>query len=154
MAGFSDHLFPLDNGLLLAVGRHAAAQGEGRVDGLMVALFDVGNPARPTLLSQQVFGGAASQMTLDRSRQGMNLLMKGAVARMAMPVNLFEPQATRSTYGLQRLEVNTQARTLSLLTLTGGGSSEPYRSTWLERSLQVGEQVFYLSGGGVKADTW
>jgi len=153
-AGFSDHLFPLDNGLLLAVGRHAAAQGEGRVDGLMVALFDVGNPARPTLLSQQVFGGAASQMTLDRSRQGMNLLMKGAVARMAMPVNLFEPQATRSTYGLQRLEVNTQARTLSLLPLTGGGSSEPYRSTWLERSLQIGEQVFYLSDGGVKAYTW
>ncbi len=152
VAGFSEHLFPLANGLLLGVGR--SADNTGRVDALKVALFDVADPARPRELGEVKMGGPGSQMTLDLSRHGLNYLMKGDVARVAMPVNLVSNNFYTSTAGLQRFEVDTKARTLRSLPMLGAVTGNIYQGTWLERSLQINDQVYYLSGGLVGTYGW
>jgi hypothetical protein len=152
VAGFSEHLFPLANGLLLGVGR--SADNSGRVDALKVALFDVADPARPRELGEVKMGGPGSQMTLDLSRHGLNYLMKGDVARVAMPVNLVSANFYTSTAGLQRFEVDTKARTLRSLPMLGTVTGNIYQGTWLERSLQINDQVYYLSGGLVGTYNW
>jgi hypothetical protein len=152
VAGFSEHLIPLANNLLLGVGR--GADNSGRVDGLKVALFDVADATRPRQVGEAKMGGPASQMTLDLSRHGLNYLMKGNVARVAMPVNLVKGDYTSSTNGLQRFEVDTQARTLRSLSMLGGVSSNLYQNVWLDRSLQIEDQVYYLNKGLVSTFSW
>ncbi len=152
IAGFSEHLVPLANNLLLGVGR--SADSTGRVDGLKVALFDVADATRPRQAGEVKMGGPASQMTLDTSRHGLNYLMKGNVARVAMPVNLVDGNFYTSTFGLQRLEVDTQARTLRSLSMLGSGTSNIYQSVWLDRSLQIADQVYYLNKGALGTFSW
>lgn len=151
-AGFSEHLFPLDNGLLLGVGRNA--DSSGRVDSLKVALFDVADPTRPRELGDVKLGSFASQMTLDLSRHGLNVLMKNGVARVAMPVNLISANLQSTTAGLQRFEVDTRARTLRSLPMVGVVSGSSHYGTWLERSLQIGDQVYYLNQGSISTFAW
>jgi Beta propeller domain len=151
-AGFSEHLFPLDNGLLLGVGRNA--DSTGRVDALKVALFDVADPTRPRELGDVKLGGFASQMTLDLSRHGLNLLMKDGVARVALPVNLISTNLQSSTAALQRFEVDTRARSLRSLPMHGADSSGRRYGTWLERSLQIGDQVYYLNQASISTFAW
>jgi hypothetical protein len=141
--GFSDQLFALDGGLLLGVGRDV--NSTGRTAGLKVALFDVANAQAPRLLGSQVLGVSGSQSALDSSRHGLNLLMKNGVARVALPVNLAMPGSSDWVHGLQRFEVDTQARTLARLPMTGGASGTAYHPVWLERSLQLGDQLVYLN---------
>ena len=153
IAGFSEHLFPFDNGLLLGVGR-SADPGNGRVDGLKVALFDVQDASRPRELGQFKLGTALSQLTLDRSRQGMNFLMRGAVARVAMPARLYGSTALAIDNGLLRFEVDTQARSLRNLPLRGVRSGSIASDLGSERSLQINDEVFYLHEGTIKAYAW
>ena len=152
VAGFSEHLIPLANQLLLGVGRSADASG--RVDGLKVALFDVADATRPSQRGEVKIGGPASQMTLDLSRHGLNYLMKGDIARVALPVNLVDGNFYSSTYGLQRFEVDTQARSLRSLPMVGGSSSNVYLGVWQDRSLQIADQVYYLHQGALGTFSW
>jgi Beta propeller domain len=151
VAGFSDYLFPMANGLLLGVGRDADTSG--RVLGVKVALFDVSNPAAPTQRASLTLGAAGSTSALDFTRHGMNYLVVGDVARVAMPVNLSSTDYAGWQAGLQKLEVNTASGTLVNKGLAGGRSSAT-TALWLERSLQIGEQLHYLSDGTVQTHAW
>ena len=156
IAGFSEHLFPLDGGLLLGIGRNADLQG--RITGLKLALFDVANANAPRALAEQSLGGPGSEMTLDYSRHGLNYLVKGNVVRLAMPVSLTaNSRGSAGVAGLQRFEVDLQSRTLTPLAIqapqdprVGGG----FRQLWLDRSLQIGEQVYFLDQGQLKTFNW
>jgi hypothetical protein len=151
VAGFSDYLFPMANGLLLGVGRDADTNG--RVLGVKVALFDVSNPAAPTQRASLTLGAAGSTSGLDFTRHGMNFMAVGDVARVAMPVNLSSTDYAGWQAGLQKLEVNTASRTLVSKGLAGARSSHS-TALWLERSLQIADQVHYLSNGLVQTSTW
>lgn len=70
--GYADHLQPLDDGLLLAIGRDADEK-TGRFLGLQVSLFDVQDPADPQLLHRFTFEGgrgATTPITGDRWLRG------------------------------------------------------------------------------------
>jgi hypothetical protein len=151
VAGFSDYLFPMANGLLLGVGRDADANG--RVLGVKVALFDVSNPAAPTERASLTLGAAGSTSGLDFTRHGMNYLVVGDVARVAMPVNLSTTDYAGWQAGLQKLEVNTASGTL-VNKGQAGGRSNPSSGIWLERSLQIGDQLHYLTEGALQTSTW
>ncbi|MBL0089311.1 MAG: beta-propeller domain-containing protein [Ideonella sp.] len=58
MPGYSDYLFPLDNGLLLGVGRDADANG--RMGGVKVALLDVANPSCRRRWTRRRWAGRAA----------------------------------------------------------------------------------------------
>ena len=150
--GFSDQLFALDNGLLLGVGRDVTAAG--RLAGIKVALFDVMDAQAPRQLASQVLGAQGSLSALNVSRHGLNLLLRDGVARVALPVNLSQPGTPDWTQGLQRFEVDTRARTLKPMPARGQRSSAFYQTVGMERSLQIGEQIYYLSQGSVTAYNW
>ncbi len=153
IAGFSDDLFPLPGGLLLGVGKDADANG--RVLGLKVALFDVSNPAQPSERGTLVFGTTGSASALDFSRHGLNLLMSGSTARAALPVFLTSSPYAGWQRGLQRMEIDTAARTLSAKPLIPfQGDASLYAPLWQERAAQIGDHVYYMTGGSLSTHDW
>ena len=152
VAGFSEVLVPLPNGLLLGVGRDA--DSAGRITGLKVALFDVSNPALPTQRDSLTLGAAGSMSALDFSRHGLNLLQVGNSARVALPVTLSSSDWTGWQTGLQQLQVDTTAGTLSARGLLGAREGSGGGPLWLERSAQIGDQVYYLSQGVLQTHNW
>lgn len=70
--GYADHLQPLDDGLLLAIGRDADERS-GRFLGLQLSLFDVNDPELPQLLHRYTFDGGrqtSTPITGDRWMRG------------------------------------------------------------------------------------
>jgi hypothetical protein len=143
LPGFSDHLFELADGVLLGVGR--AVDADGAVGGVKVALFDVRDAARPALRDEHVFGGAGSVSALDSGAHGLNWLRVGALARVALP--MLVRQDASGEQGLQRFEVDTAALSLATKPMLGAVAARA-DGPWTERSLQVGDRVYYLSGDG------
>ena len=152
IAGFSEYLYPLDNNLLLGVGRDA--DSTGRVTGLKVALCDVANPAAPTQRAAVSLGTTGSSSALDSSRHGLNMLVQGNVARVALPAILTGAPYANPVHGLQKLEVDTTARTLRLLPMVGVVDTSLYAPLWLERSAQIGDTVYYLANGTLRSYAW
>jgi Beta propeller domain len=148
--GFSQDLFPTGEGWLLGVGREADA--DGAVIGLKLALFDVRDPARPRLQASQVLGGPGSSTALDHSRHGLNLRWQDGVARVALPVALAADGSWR--HGLQRLEVDPAAGTLQLKPLIDRTPPLPGPDLSADRSLQIGEQLVWLSQDQIGAWAW
>jgi hypothetical protein len=150
--GFSDYLFPLPNDLLFGVGREVAANNQ--LTGVKLGLFDVSDAAQPRALASQVLGSSGSQSGLDFSSHGINLLQSGDVTRIALPVSLTSaPYAANPAHGLQRVEVDSRLRALAvraLLPSSAAGSSD----LWGDRSVQVGDQLVYLSAGQVTVGGW
>jgi hypothetical protein len=156
VAGFSEQLYPLANGLLLGVGHDA--DDKGLVTGLKLALFDVADPAKPGQIASFVMGGPFSSSAADYSRHGLNLFMRGGVARGAAGAT----GAARADLRPGRLAVrpgalrggHRAARTMRERPMVGASSGERRRSPWNERSLQIEDQVFYLGAGELSAYTW
>lgn len=146
--GFSDYLFPLDNGLLLGVGRDA--DSTGRLGGVKVALFNVADARQPKVVASQVIGQAGSSTALDWSRHGIGFLQRGSVVRVALPLVRYEGGNWMS--GLQRFEVDTTARTL--VTRSMLAATPAWLSQADSRSLQIGDQVYYLDAGKLSGWDW
>ncbi len=150
VAGFSDYLFPMSDSLLLGVGKDADVNG--MVGGVKVALFDVADPANPQQVASQVFGQAGSTSGLDASRHGIDIFPRGTTVRVALPLWLNGAQYTPGPRGLQRLEVDTAARTLTAKPLLAG----PSTNLWLadERAVQIENHVYHFANGQLAAWLW
>lgn len=151
--GFSDLLLPLPQGLLLGVGRDADANG--LVLGPKVALFDVRDPTKPSLISSRTFGAQGSTSAVDHSSHGINLLQVGAVARLGLPMSLREKDGgIEVRHVLKRFEVDTSARTLVWRTdLAPPQGTDPFDVS-ADRSVQIGDAVFFLSQGRWVGSPW
>jgi Beta propeller domain len=153
--GFSDQLFPMANGLLLGVGKDA--DSSGRMAGVKVALFDVADASNPRLAGSVVVGDAGSQTALDFSRHGINMLDKNGTQRIALPANLYNNKLGAPlpfTRGLLRFEVDTSSRSLRQLPTLGSAVLTGSEPLWLERSLQIGDSVYYANGLGLQSYAW
>jgi hypothetical protein len=151
MPGFSDYLYPLDNGLLVGVGKDATVDGE--LGGVKLALIDVANPARPALLATRVWGDRGSVSGLDFSRHGIDILDTGGRARIALPIGVFNALDGSIQQGLQRVEVDTVSRTLStrpLLTVLPKG----WFDIASDRSVQVGNRLYWFTQGQTRVFDW
>ena len=151
VAGFSEMLYPLPGGQLLGVGRDA--DSSGRATGLKFALFDVNDPSRPGLRASLTVGDVGSMSALDGSRHGLNLLQVGSVARVALPALLAGAPYANYQQGLLKLEVDTTVGSIRNLGLAGV-ATEPAGPLWQERSLQMGDQLYYLSKGELSTLNW
>ncbi len=156
ITGFSNALFPLPNGLLLGVGKDADAQGI--VKGVKVALFDVANASQPTVLNERIFGGAGSTTALDASTHGISLFTVGDVTRLGLPMALRSDSSNGSTapaeHSLQRLSINAQARTMTLLSPLGPKPSSAFVDLSADRSLHIGDTIYWYSDGEISAYAW
>lgn len=149
--GFSDWLYPLDGGLLFGVGKDASDRGE--VLGVKVALFDVRDAARPTLLDSRRFGSRGSVTALDYSAQGLALQAAGATTRLALPMLLTQANGIGPPLQqLQRFEVDGAARSLAVRPAFDLGSG------WADisgaRGLLLGKQLHLLRDGGLQTWDW
>jgi hypothetical protein len=151
VAGFSEFLYPMPGGQLLGVGRDA--DSNGRATGLKFALFDVNDPAHPSQRATLTVGAVGSASALDMSRHGLNLLQVGGVARVALPVLLAGAAYSDYQHGLLKLEVDTAAGSVRSLGL-GGVDAAIYAPIGQERSLQIGDQLYYLSSGTLNTLSW
>jgi hypothetical protein len=153
LPGFSDHLVPLANNLLLGVGKDATAQG--RTLGVKVSLLDVSDAAAPREIAAERFGSSGSTSALDQSRHGMGLMEVGAVTRLGLPLLLYDTQFANAREGLQRLEVDTAARTLKAKALIApAAGSPPYADLGAQRSAMIGENLYWLRAGQLSAHVW
>jgi Beta propeller domain len=150
VTGFSQDLFPMGSGWLLGVGRETDT--DGFITGLKLALFDVRDAAAPKRQAAQVLGGAGSITALDSSRQGLNLRWQDGVARVALPVYLTQPGGAQ--HGLQRIEVDPAAGTLTLKPLLEPSPPGSWTSLAADRSLQFGDRLVWLSDGRLGAWDW
>jgi len=149
--GFSDYLFPMGDGLLLGVGKDASESGQ--VLGVKVALFDVADPAQPRQLNALSFGGAGSSSGLDYSRHGIDLYTSGQLTRVALPLVVATEFFAGWVSGLQRLEVDAVAKTLTAKSLIPSSGSS-FHDLGSDRALQIGTHVYYFNAGQLTATAW
>ncbi len=153
LPGFSDYLFPMGDGLLFGVGKDADATG--RLGGIKLALFDVRDMAAPKSLASKVMGERGSQTALDYSSHGINLFTRGNTVRVALPLTLQQNVSFSSVQsGLQRIEIDTTARTLLVKPLLPVAGNNGYVDLGNERSLQIENQVYHLSQGQLRGLDW
>jgi hypothetical protein len=152
--GFSDYLFPLSDSLLFGVGRDVDATGH--LGGIRLGLFDVGDPTQPKAVDALTVGNSGSQTALDASSHGINWLQSGSVARIGLPMIVTsQPWDPNPLHGLQRIEVDTQARSLALKAMLPAPSDPmSYPDLWSDRSLQIGPKLVFLTQGQVVVDDW
>jgi hypothetical protein len=150
LPGFAQDLLPLGDGWLLGIGRDAGP--DGVVTGLQVTLFDVRDPAQPLLRERRTLGGAGSSSALDASRHGVNLAWRDSIARVALPVALALDDGWRQ--GLQRIEVDPAVGTLRLEPLIERTPALPWPDPSADRSLQIGDDLVWLSQDLVGAWAW
>jgi uncharacterized secreted protein with C-terminal beta-propeller domain len=162
MPGFSDYLYPLGDKLLLGVGKDA--NHAGQLGGVKVALMDVTDPTLPAVVSSDVIGHRGSYSALDFSRHGMNIFQQGALYRIALPARVNDSPFGSPIYqGLHRYEVDSTAKTMvnkpvvKSLTFAPGNSFAPVSSQFEiggDRSVQIGANLYYFSGGAFLASLW
>ncbi len=150
--GFSDHLVPLSDRLLLGVGK--AADTAGRAAGVKVSLFDVADAARPRELASQTYGSAGSQSGLDASRQGLALLSNGQTMRLSLPLFLVDAGFTNPSERLQRFEVDLGSGALRAKPQITPPPGTPAGGLATQRSALIGENVYWLVGGRLAANDW
>ncbi len=159
IAGYSAYLHPIGDNLLIGVGQDASE--EGRTKGLQVSLFDVSDPAAPKRLHNAVLAGANSDAEWDHHA----FLWWPTKSLAVVPFQLVV--AAADTVGAAGGNPATRVpEYLGFVTgavgmrVTRDGINEAGRVTHpndpqfvggVRRSLVVGETLFTLSDGGIKA---
>lgn len=148
--GFSEWLYPVDGGLLFGVGRDADAQG--RVSGVKLALFDVGDAARPRLIDSRTLGQGGSASALDFSAHGISFDSAAGTLRAALQLQLVQAGRSLPQQTLQRIEIDTGARTMTLKAPIALGDG------WVDlgaaRTLQLASVLYQLQDGKLQSWVW
>ncbi len=74
--------------------------------------------------------------------------------KVALPVTLASTPYANWQHGLQKFEVDTSARTLRAVGLAGPVVNTAQASLWLERSVQMGDTLYYLNNGALTGYGW
>jgi uncharacterized secreted protein with C-terminal beta-propeller domain len=169
LTGYSSFLQPVGDGLLLGVGEDV--NSSLRSDGLQVSLFDVSNPASPTLVSKDVIADASS----GAQRDPHALLYWAAAGLVVLPVERYvmpvpvpepasvppgvavaqpaEPAATTPFVGAIAWHVATsglqQAGQISQPPVPGGTAVPGAPGPAIERALVVGDKLYTVSETGI-----
>ena len=159
--GFSDYLIPLGDSLLLGVGKDAT--DSGLLQGVKVALIDVSDPASPQQLAQRLIGRRGSTSALDYSAHGINVLQTAGRVRIALPVRVNDKTDYQPGYqALYRYDVDLTSKQLidkpmvTSANFAALGMNAAYSTFAMERerSVQIGDFYYYLTGGALLSGVW
>ncbi len=141
LAGYSSFLQPLDTGLLLGVGE--AVDQQLRTQGLQLEVFNVADPAQPSLVSRQQLGsGASSAAEYDPHA----LLWWPASGLLVLPVDNYSGHGASSAADVWAVTPSGTLRQLGALSQPASGSNG-YPE--IERAVVVGGDIYTISEQGV-----
>ncbi len=144
LSGYSSLLQPLSSGLLLGVGR--SVDQELRTQGLQVEVFNVVDPAQPSMVSQQELGeGAGSAAEYDPHA----LLWWPQDSLLVMPVDNYSGSGPSSAADLWSVSSTGTLDQVGALSQPG---SQPDAYPEIERAVVVGSDIYTLSEQGVMAN--
>lgn len=170
--GFSTLLQPVGENLLLGVGHDVPVTGENVIQGVKLALFDVGNISAPVSLGEVVIGKRGSYSPASGNHHSLTLLEVDGKYRAAIPIERYaaevgqnegEEQAFAyygwSDSGLYLFDVDPVAGTLSqagTVIVDQASSNKPYSNFGIYngRSVLHEEAVFFINGGTVWSSLW
>jgi hypothetical protein len=169
LPGFSDYLHPVGDDLLLGIGLGASAAQSGWGDsqfawfqGLQFSLFDVSNPAAPTLRQQLMLGKRNSYSAALRNHHALSVLPIAGGVRFALPVRIHdalgnEPPGLPDNYdypwswsGLQSIDVRgsnaADAQLVAGPSLVTRRRTDPVMSTYYDDALYHARSIQFLNG--------
>jgi hypothetical protein len=170
ISGYSDYLFPLNDSLLLGVGKDAAAdgsQGDGRMawyQGVKVALIDISQPSNPVEADRLIIGKRGTDATVLQDHHGIAIQIANGQAKVAMPVKVHQtPTAYMNGgpsdyYGFTRnetakFEINlSQKKIITKTSLPSSMKSERWIAN--DRALIFMDQVHYYQDGVWVSGSW
>ncbi|MFK7893297.1 MAG: beta-propeller domain-containing protein [Granulosicoccus sp.] len=179
--GFSDYLHPVDENYLFGLGFDAVAsldQGADRgalVQGMKLSLFDVSNPAAPTEIESVLIGQRGTNSVATSNHRAITVQPANEFhpLRVSFGVNVHgEAQPTTSpsqsdairyydwSYtGLHGYEIQTGANAGIfpqgvLIVDSVNSGRDPYGRFGDDRSVMVGNALFYIHGSDVYAANW
>ena len=134
--GFSRYLHPIDDSLLIGLGRDADA--DGRTRGLKLSLFDVSNPRRPQEVDVQLVGSAGPWGTTTEAEWDHHAFAYfGDYQTLCLPVYDYYA-ANRNTLAAYYVD---EGGFVELGSIAGSGR--------MRRSLRIGDNVYAVSTGSV-----
>ncbi len=159
--GFSDYLHPIDNGLLLGIGKEIEVlkNGQtGRSKGLKLSLFDIRNPARPREISKIIIGNQTSNTQVSRNHHALTTLKVGnsSITRLLIPATIYDKDNRRNIAGLHRFEIDSRHKKITHLGKINALTNNKNQWYWNynDRSIMIGERVFYFHQGKFQEAPW
>jgi hypothetical protein len=170
VSGYSDYLFPLNDSLLLGVGKDAAADstlGDGRMawyQGVKVALIDISQPSKPIEADRLIIGKRGTDATVLQDHHGIAIQIANGQAKVAMPVKVHQTPTAymyggpSDYYGFTRNETAKFEINLSQKKITTRASlpSSLKSERWIgnDRAVIFMDQVHYYQGGVWASGIW
>ncbi|MDQ7015663.1 MAG: beta-propeller domain-containing protein [Gammaproteobacteria bacterium] len=175
--GYSDYLHPINDQLVLGIGKEALLDASGNFSwyqGIKLGLFDISDISNPVEKKSIAIGKRGSDATVLNSHHGLAYLAATATtpARLALPINLhdassapsnpweFYPWLHSGLYlfdiydGQQNSLIDLQQQGI-LTAKTATSSSNPWgESINNDRALLLNDGVFYLHGNEIWSADW
>ncbi|MEM9531007.1 MAG: beta-propeller domain-containing protein [Pseudomonadota bacterium] len=182
--GFSDYLHPLPGDLLVGVGKNAvdaSGPGDGNFawyQGLQLSLFDVADPAQPTLLNRVDIGRRGSESSLLRDHHAFALLpgTDERTPRITVPLVVHDAKDGEEISADPTWFYDYRYTGLGMFEVTGGGAdarlelkdvlithtaeADPDRDPWLDAAGRAGrgviseESALFILHGEVYSSAW
>lgn len=139
--GFSSYLHPLDATHLLGIGRDVDPD-TGRVRGLQLSIFDVGDPANPKRTGTYTFAGDGWQSWSAALWDHHALSWFAEQGILALPVQQGDWWEGGNGLVVFKVDTSSQAGFTKLGEITHDGT--------VQRSVRIGEFLYSVSAGQVK----
>jgi uncharacterized secreted protein with C-terminal beta-propeller domain len=139
--GFSSYLHPLDATHLLGIGRDVDPD-TGRVRGLQLSIFDVGNPANPKRSATYTFEGDGWQSWSAALWDHHALSWFAQQGILALPVQQGDWWQGSDGLVVFKVDTSSPAGFTKLGEITHDGT--------VQRSVRIGEFLYSVSAGAVK----
>ncbi len=155
--GFSDYLHPINQNLLLGVGKKASE--DGRVQGLKISLFDISNPRNPREIDKIHLGKAGTYSPANNNHHAFtSLKMRNSpITRISLPVSLVtNTDRYRTENGLHQFEVNTSSKKIAHVGQLLPPKQKQRRWYWNneDRSIIIDNKLYYYNNGTFWAGRW
>ena len=177
--GYSDYLHPLDESLILGLGKDAIPDTVGDFQrgawyqGVKLSLFDATDPTAPFEVDKLIIGKRGTDSPALRDHHAITYLsggQSGSPARIAIPISLHEQTPIYSseqnqpwaTYGwthtgLYLFEIDIESKSLrqqgAMITQQSNHTDDYFYSEY-DRSVLAGDAVFYINSNQVFGAFW